>query len=125
MTETVRSPLTNHIGQVFIPVRDMAAAAAWYGALLGVDPGTPSHEQTICDLPAAGDVGLALDANRPDFVADGPPRFFWWVEDLPAVRAHLEALDVEVQGEIQDIGSVSFLQFRDPDGNLLMACARN
>jgi len=119
------SPLTNRVGQVFVPVRDMPAAIAWYSRLLGLPPGEPTHEGTIHDLPAVGEVGLALDANRPDFTADGPPRFFWWVEDLEAVRAHLDALDVEVVGDVQDIGTVSILQFRDPDGNLLMACARH
>lgn len=120
----VPSPLPNRIGQVFIPVRDMPAAIAWYSALLGLPPADPTHEGTIHDLPTLGDVGLALDANQPDYTADGPPRFFWWVEDLVAVREHLEALGVEVVGDIQDIGSVTMLQFRDPDGNLLMACAR-
>lgn len=118
------SPLTNRIGQVFIPVRDMAAAAPWYARLLGLPENVASHEGTILDLPTLGDVGLALDSNR-DFTADGPPRFFWWVDDLEAVRTHLDDLGVEVVGAIEDVGSVSFLQFRDLDGNLLMACAPN
>ncbi|MGW6228642.1 hypothetical protein ACWFQT_16140, partial [Cellulosimicrobium cellulans] len=88
------------------------------------DEGRTAHDGTIHDLPALGEVGLALDGTVADFTADGPPRFFWWVDDLVAVRAHLDSLDVEVVGDVQDIGSVSFLQFRDPDGNLLMACAR-
>ncbi|WP_309135230.1 VOC family protein [Cellulomonas sp.] len=118
------SPLRNRIGQVFVPVRDMPAAVAWYSALLGLDPGGTSHEGRIHDLPTEGEVGLALDAHDPGFTADGPPRFFWWVDDLTAVRDHLDALGVERVGDVTDIGSVAFLQFRDPDGNLLMACER-
>lgn len=118
------SPLTNRIGQVFVPVRDMPAAVAWYSALLGLPPGTATHEDRIYDLPAQGEVGIALDAHQPTFTADGPPRFFWWVEDLDAVRAHLVALGVELVLDVTDIGSVVMLQFRDPDGNLLMACER-
>ena len=118
------SPLSNRIGQVFVPVRDLPAAAAWYSALLGLPPGAPSHDDRILDLPAVGGTRLALDAHDPGFTADGPPRFFWWADDLGAVRAHLDRLGVEVVGEVTDIGSVAFLQFRDPDGNLLMACER-
>ncbi len=124
MPGVTTSPLQNRVGQIFIPVRDMAAAAAWYGALLGLPPGAPTHEDRIYDLPAVGDVRVALDAHHPGFTADGPPRFFWWADDLTAVRDHLRALGVEVVGDVTDIGSVAFLQFRDPDGNLLMACER-
>ncbi|GAB3188797.1 VOC family protein [Nesterenkonia suensis] len=56
---------------------------------------------------------------------DGPPRFFWWAEDLDAVVAHLDALEVPLASDVVDIGSVCFLQFRDPDGNLLMVCSRS
>ena len=120
------SPLTNRVGQVFVPVRDVAAAVTWYRALLGLpDEGRTAHDGTIHDLPALGEAGLALDDTVTDFTADGPPRFFWWVDDLAAARAHLDSLGVEVVGDVQDIGSVSFLQFRDPDGNLLRVCARN
>ncbi len=124
VTTSTPSPLRNRVGQVFVPVRDMSAAAAWYAALLGLPTPTTSHEDRICDLPTEGEVGLALDAHDPGFTADGPPRFFWWVDDLVAVRAHLDALGVERVGDVTDIGSVAFLQFRDPDGNLLMACER-
>ncbi len=119
------SPLTNRVGQVFVPVRDMPAAVAWYSALLGLEPGAATHEDRIYDLPAVGDVGISLDAHQPAFTADGPPRFFWWVDDLHAVRGHLATLGVEPSMDVTDIGSVSILQFRDLDGNLLMACQRN
>lgn len=37
--------------------------------------------------------------------------------------AHLAELEIPRASGIVDIGSVAFLQFRDPDGNLLMVCA--
>ncbi|MGW5359395.1 alpha/beta fold hydrolase [Actinopolymorpha pittospori] len=119
------SPIENRVGMVFIPVRDMRRSIAWYSTLLGLPVGDASHQGTIYDLPTSGEVNLALDANKPDFDIAGPPRFFWWATDLDACLAHLKANDVEVEGEIEDIGSLSFLQFRDPDGNLLMVCGRN
>jgi catechol 2,3-dioxygenase-like lactoylglutathione lyase family enzyme len=120
-----KSPITNRIGQVFIPVRDMQTSIEWYSRLLGLPVLGASHEDTIYDLPAVGEVKLALDANQPEFSADGPPRFFRWVDDLAAVESHLESLDIGTVGGVQDIGSVSFLQFLDPSGNLLMVCERN
>ena len=83
---------------MFIPVRDVPAAADWYAALLGIQPGDITHHGTICDLPAEGDVRLALDGNRPDFTADGPPRFFWWADDLDEVRRHLESIGAAAIG---------------------------
>ena len=42
-----------------------------------------------------------------------------------AARARMKANIGAAMGEIEDIGSVSFLVFKDPDGNLLMVCQRN
>ncbi|MFF2623251.1 VOC family protein [Oerskovia jenensis] len=121
---TTTTPLPNRIGQVFIPVQDISAAAAWYSRLLGLPLGELTGS-TIYDLPTLGEVGLFLDANRPSLATDGAPRFYWVVEDLGAVRTHLDALGVEVVGDVQDVGTESILHFRDPDGNLLMVSAPN
>jgi predicted enzyme related to lactoylglutathione lyase len=117
---TSTSPLTNRIGQVFIPVRDIESAATWYSALLGLPVTDTTHENRIYDLPGAGGVGIALDAHHQDFTADGPPRFTWRVDDLTAVRGHLHSLGIDLSLNITNVGSVDILQFRDPDGNLLM-----
>ncbi|PZR51720.1 VOC family protein [Xylanimonas oleitrophica] len=117
------SPIRREVGQVFVPVRDMASAVPWYCRLLGLPVATPSHEDTICDLPMDDGPGVALDANAP-FTPDGPPRFFWWADDLAEVERHLVGLGVSETSGVVDIGSVAFLQFRDPDGNLLMVCER-
>jgi catechol-2,3-dioxygenase len=118
------SPIRSHVGQVFIPVRDLGRSGPWYGRLLGFEPGPSSHEGSILDIPVEAGPGLALDANRPDFIADGPPRFFLWTDDLAAVVEHLRDLEVRVVAGPEDIGSVSFVQFEDPDGNVLMVCER-
>jgi predicted enzyme related to lactoylglutathione lyase len=118
------SPIQRAIGQVFIPVRDMPRAVAWYADLLGFDPGDTSHEGTIFDIPTDGDTRLALDANRPDLDPSGPPRFFLWTPDMAATVAHLQHLGVKITSKVKDIGSVFFVQFEDPDGNPLMVCQR-
>jgi catechol 2,3-dioxygenase-like lactoylglutathione lyase family enzyme len=118
------SPIENRIGQVFIPVRDIARSAMWYSALLGLPDSEATHGDTIYDLPTTGETRLALDANRSDFDASGPPRFFFWTDDMAATVTFLEELGVTLDSAVEDIGSVRFLQFRDPDGNPLMVCQR-
>ncbi len=44
---------------------------------------------------------------------------------MDATVQHLHALGVPLTSEVEDIGSVSFVQFEDPDGNPLMVCRRN
>ncbi|GAA1241311.1 VOC family protein [Oryzihumus leptocrescens] len=118
------SPIQRIVGQVFIPVRDMPRAVAWYADLLGFEPGETSHEGTIFDIPTDGDTRLALDANRPDFDPAGPPRFFFWTQDMAETVEHLQDRGVKITSDVEDIGSVFFVQFEDPDGNPLMVCQR-
>ncbi|MGF2949643.1 VOC family protein [Microbacterium alcoholitolerans] len=120
----MRNNPLREIGQVFIPVRDISASAAWYARLLGAEAPAPTHENTIVDLPTPSGPRLALDSTAP-FTPDGPPRFFWWTDDLDDAGRHLGSLGIPLVTGPIDIGSVSFVQFRDPDGNLLMVCARN
>jgi len=118
------SPIQRAVGQVFIPVRDMASAIDWYSRLLGFEPAASSHKGTIFDIPTEGATRLALDANRPEFDSAGPPRFFLWTEDMSATVRHLDDLGVKITSDVEDIGSVVFVQFEDPDGNPLMVCQR-
>ncbi|MEW1951941.1 VOC family protein [Terrabacter sp. NPDC080008] len=118
------SPIRRHVGQVFVPVRDLARSAGWYAAVLGFEPEAASHEGTILDIPMEDGPRLCLDANRADFTPDGPPRFFLWTDDMPATVAHLRGLGVRITSDVEDIGSVFFVQFEDPDGNPLMVCQR-
>ncbi|HEY0644411.1 MAG TPA: VOC family protein [Nocardioides sp.] len=119
------SPIQRVVGQVFIPVRDMPTAVRWYADLLGFEAGEPSHGGTIFDIPTDGETRLALDANRPDFDVSGPPRFFLWTGDMAATLRHLHGMGATITSDVEDIGSVSFVQFEDPDGNPLMVCQRS
>ncbi|GAB2746049.1 VOC family protein [Nocardioides pakistanensis] len=117
------SPLSTRVGQVFIPVRNMPAAVEWYSRLFGfdADAGHLGHADTIFDIPTDGPPYLCLDANQPGFVASGPARYFFLTEDLDSTVAHLMALGADDVSDVEDIGSLRFVTFRDPDGNLLMA----
>lgn len=119
------SPIQNRIGQVFVPVTDMVRAVEWYSRLFGFAAERASHGGTIYDVPMTGETRLALDANRREISNSSQPLCFFWTEDVGAAEEFLRRSGVEVLGEAQDIGSVTFLTFRDPFGNLLMVCQRN
>ncbi len=72
-----------------------------------------------------GETRLALGGTKQPITNSSQPLCFFWTADIHAARDFLVANDVELVGTIQDIGSVSFLTFKDPDNNLLMVCQRN
>jgi predicted enzyme related to lactoylglutathione lyase len=112
------------IGAVFIPVSDMQRAIQWYSWLFGLPVGDTSHEGKIYDVPMTGGVGLILDGNKP-VVNSSQPLCYFWTTNIHAAHDFLREGGVQLVGDILDIGSVSFLTFRDPDSNLLMICQRN
>ncbi len=124
MSQT-RTPVQNRIGSVFVPVSDMARAITWYSRLFGLEPGQTSHEGGIYDVPMSGETGLILDAHAPVTEHSVQPLCFFWTDDLSAAMDHLRAIGAEITSDTTDIGSVTFLAFRDPDGNPLMLCQRN
>lgn len=117
---TTSSPIQNRIGQVFIPVNDMQHAIAWYSALFGLDPGDTSHESAIYDVPVTGETYLVLDAHKPVTSTSVQPICMFPTGDMDAALAHLRTIGAEITGEPQDIGSLIFATFTDPDGNPLM-----
>jgi predicted enzyme related to lactoylglutathione lyase len=118
------SPIQNKIGMVFVPVSDMDRAIAWYSRLLGLPAGDTSHAGKIYDVPMQGEVGLILDGNKPVHNSS-QPLLFLWTNDIAAALRHLREIDAEITSDTQDIGSVTYITFHDPDGNRLMVCRRN
>jgi catechol 2,3-dioxygenase-like lactoylglutathione lyase family enzyme len=114
------SPIINRIGQVFIPVSDIKRSSEWYCRILGVEAGALSHEDRIFDVPVQGETRLCLDAHLPVSSTSVQPICFFWTDDLDATQRFLQQNDVQIVGDKVDAGSLAFLVFRDPDGNLLM-----
>jgi predicted enzyme related to lactoylglutathione lyase len=114
------SPIECRVGQVFIPVNDMPGAIAWYSRLFGFDQGETSHEGLIYDLPVSGETYLVLDGHKPVSSHSVQPICMFPTGDMVAALAHLRAIGTEITSEPQDIGSLVFATFRDPDGNPLM-----
>jgi predicted enzyme related to lactoylglutathione lyase len=119
-----RSPVENRIGCVFIPVSNMRRAIEWYSWLLGQPVKSASHKGRIYDLPMEGGVRLILDSHKP-VTNSSQPICFFWTGNIEKSRNFLRENNVEIINDIEDIGSVSTLIFKDPDGNLLMVCQRN
>jgi predicted enzyme related to lactoylglutathione lyase len=119
------SPIEPRIGQVFIPVSDMQAAIAWYSALFGLEPGDTSHAGAIYDIPVTGETSLVLDAHKPVTSHSVQPICMFPTNDMKASLDHLRKLGAEITSEPQDIGSLVFATFRDPDGNPLMVYQPN
>jgi catechol 2,3-dioxygenase-like lactoylglutathione lyase family enzyme len=110
---------------VSIPVRDMAAARAYYADVLGLAPSKlwqrdPDQPPLGAEFET-GTVTLALidpTALGFEFSPNVVP-IALQVEDAAAARADLEAKGVELADTI-DSGVCHIVPFRDPDGNALM-----
>ncbi|KRC89649.1 hypothetical protein ASE25_08765 [Terrabacter sp. Root85] len=64
------SPIQRRVGQVFFPVRDVAAAIRWYAAVLGFETDVTSHDGTIYDIPTDGQTPKALGVRITSDVED-------------------------------------------------------
>lgn len=115
----MHSPFHARVAVVFVPVQNMERSIEWYSKLLGLPtPDDYSGEMHIFRLADGADLFL----QRRDRVQPSPHVLF----SLPAVdidqaRQFLQDNSVEViESDRQPDGST--VQFRDPDGNILMAC---
>ena len=110
------SPVSNHIGGIFVPVRDIEAARDWYCGILGLEPGEVLFGH-IYVLPMRDGSGLVLDSKGFERPHDAKPVFHFMTKDIGAAYTYMRDKGVELVGEIVD---GVFFNFKDPDGNLLM-----
>lgn len=117
---TTGSPIAARVGQVFIAVNNMQQAIVWYSKLFGLEPGDTSHAGSIYDVPVEGEPRLVLDSHKPVTSTPVQPICMFPTDDMDAALAHLRSINAEITGEPQDIGSLVFATFKDPDGTPLM-----
>jgi predicted enzyme related to lactoylglutathione lyase len=115
----LETPFEARVPAVFVPVADVPRAALWYCRLLGLPaPEACGAELHIIRLPVG--VNLFLQRNEP-------------VQPSPHVLFSLPVRDVtEAETFVLACGGTivrltrhpdgSTLRFRDPDGNVLLAC---
>ena len=85
----------------------------------------PSHAGAIYDIPVTGETLLVLDSHKPVTSHSVQPLCMFPTDDMGAALAHLRELGAEITSGPQDIGSLVFATFRDPDGNPLMVYQPN
>ena len=117
----MKSPIENRFGSVFIPVSDITRAIGWYCHLLGLPIQDISQAGKVYSIPMQGEVGLILDGHK-EVTNSSQPLFFWWTEDIQETRQFLVENEIRIVQDVEDIGSVKTITFKDPDGNLLMVC---
>ncbi len=120
------SPISNKIGSVFIPVKDIEKSRDWYCAVLGLEPANcPIRSGHLCPLPMEG-TGIILDTMPMWGGKDegGPPNiktpaFMFLTSDLQASFEYMKQIQVELVTEIEHN---HWFVIKDPDENLLMVC---
>jgi catechol 2,3-dioxygenase-like lactoylglutathione lyase family enzyme len=121
----VKSPIKNHVGGVFIPVKEIEKARDWYCKILGVSSDGDILFGHLYILPMDGpDVILDQMPMWGGKEQEGPPTyktpaFMFQTDDIDASYQFMKNNEVELVTEIQ---SEKWFVFRDPDGNLLMVC---
>jgi predicted enzyme related to lactoylglutathione lyase len=105
---------TSGIGTIVIPVSDLTAAKALYGALLGV---APDMDQPYYVGYTTGSQHVGLDPNG-DTTAG--PVMYWHVQDISAALRDLLAAGAEQVQEVKDVGNGKLTAtVRDQNGTTL------
>lgn len=96
------------------PVADLAAATAWYSALLQCDP----------TFEAAFYVGFSVGGYELGLVPDGTPgnagaTVYWGTADIDAEVTRVLGLGADLDTPVADVGDgIRLACVRDPDGNV-------
>lgn len=126
-------PVKNHVGGLFVPVRDVVKAREWYRGLLRLPPDDePLDGRHLCVVPLSGDRDLILD-EMPMWGGDQPdgpptyqtPAFMFDTDDVHAAHAFVREHGGELVTDVNEFEASGWFAFRDPDGNLLMVCGAN
>jgi catechol 2,3-dioxygenase-like lactoylglutathione lyase family enzyme len=106
---------------VALPVTDYDRAAEFYGDVLGL-PFVMRWGEFPAGEFQAGNLTLAV--VQPDAFGQEFRTSSTWtalqVDDVPAMRADLEAKGIEFQADTIDSGVCHMAFFSDPDGNTLL-----
>ena len=106
---------------VFIPVKDFAAAEAFYGGVLRL-PRSARYERIPGAEYETGNLTLqviAAEAIGREFRPTSGA-IALHVDDVAAARAELESRGVRFHGDTIDSGVCHMAPFDDPDGNTLI-----
>ena len=114
------SPLITGTDFVTVPTRDIDAAVAFYGDVLGLRRSKQWGQMPGFEFET-GNLTIAVmqsDAFGLEFRAQTHP-IALHVDDFEAAKAELESRGVEFRGDTLDSGVCWQAFFTDPDGNAL------
>jgi predicted enzyme related to lactoylglutathione lyase len=104
-----------------VPVKDMKAAQAWYGKVLGTSVFYELAEQGWCELTTSvPNTMIGLSQNGEVKPSNGSA-ISLGVKDMTKAKAWLVKNGVKLEGDVVEIPkTVKLLYFSDPDGNRLL-----
>jgi catechol 2,3-dioxygenase-like lactoylglutathione lyase family enzyme len=125
LAKSIKSPIQNKLGSVFIPVRDIEKARDWYCKLLGITVECEIMNGHLCPLAMEGP-GVILD-TMPMWGGKDPdgapsiktPAFMFMTNDIQASYEFVKENNVTV---VTDIENGHWFVIKDPDDNMLMIC---
>jgi catechol 2,3-dioxygenase-like lactoylglutathione lyase family enzyme len=112
------------VDTVIVRVRDVEAARAWYGDLLGCRESYGDAAAGIVVFECGGPTTVTLFALAPGESAQPHASGCWpvfRVRDAEGARAELASRGIAVE-PLQSDGTVRWFDFLDPEGNRLEAC---
>ena len=108
--------MTPGLRTIIFPVKDLDAAKALFGALLGVAPSSDSPYYVGFD---ADGQQVGLDPNGHGKGMTGPVGY-WHVDDIEGTLGRLLDAGAEIQQEISDVGGGRRIAtVKDADGNVI------
>jgi predicted enzyme related to lactoylglutathione lyase len=117
----VTDRLVTGVDFVSIPTRDLAAAVAFYGDVLGLERSVYLPERSFAEFETGNLTISILNFEQMGMEHHSTPNpLALHVDDVEAARTRLQDAGVEFRGETLDSGVCQMAIFADPDGNSLM-----
>ncbi|MCA0756849.1 VOC family protein [Paenibacillus sp. N4] len=115
-----QSPILPRIGGVFVDVKDMRSAAAWYTDLLGLSLDEENAGKSIYSIPVTGGAGLLLDQNRFLNQEEFKELFYLETENFEAALDYVRSGGFRLADEPKHFHDLSEFALLDPDGNRIV-----
>ncbi|WP_246938704.1 VOC family protein [Bacillus pinisoli] len=121
------SPIKNELSAVFIHVTDLKRAVEWYSTVLGLPYDLTKVESPVYNIPVTSSTGLTLDDHTfdPGYIHQPSPNPIanFKVDHIDEAYQFIRSQNIEIVREIERIGEhFAWFNFKDPDGNVQMAC---
>ncbi|MEF3305797.1 VOC family protein [Paenibacillus sp. GYB003] len=114
----VRTTPISHIAAVFVPVKELGRAAAWWSRLLDL-PLPDSIPGGVYSLPVGGGTGLILDPNQYGF----PHLVMYGTDDIDGAYRFAKERRYDIFHDMQRFSNVAYFNvFDDGKNNGIMVC---